>query len=245
MCIGLVYNQEQNKKSLAHELRHIANGDFDKWDVGEIEKGNHLYDFMGGIKMDNKKKHFWDSQWFLWFSLIFIYPVGLLLLWFNTDCDKKYKKIMSVVFGILFVLLVTNPFSGHKENNAQQPDTSSITTVDNTSAIQQVDKNKNTRSYMEIAEQEISKVTGDKVVDMNLLDNYQHDFPNGLTVKKGTFNKDGIKHEWRIEFITETHEPVLFKIDGQTIYFLEDKRDAVIDAYIEKEKKQHKPSDDF
>ncbi len=62
----------------------------------------------GTVVGDNK--HFWDTQWFLWFSLIFIFPVGLALLWFNTECEKSLKIKMSIGFGLLFLIAM---FSGH------------------------------------------------------------------------------------------------------------------------------------
>ena len=37
-------SREQNKKSLAHELRHINNNDFDKENVNDVEENNHSYD---------------------------------------------------------------------------------------------------------------------------------------------------------------------------------------------------------
>lgn len=78
--------------------------------------------------------HFWDKQCFLWFSLIFIYPLGLALLWFNTDCDKDLKKKMSIGFGIIFlaVLLFNTGKSDEKVNT--QPQVAVTSTTNSTKA---------------------------------------------------------------------------------------------------------------
>ena len=40
-------SHDQRKKSYLHELRHINNNDFEKYDVQEIEYNTHLHDWEG------------------------------------------------------------------------------------------------------------------------------------------------------------------------------------------------------
>lgn len=41
ICINARLGYEEQRKAYLHELRHIHNNDFEKFDVEEIERGNH------------------------------------------------------------------------------------------------------------------------------------------------------------------------------------------------------------
>lgn len=51
---------------------------------------------------------FYEKQWFMWLMLIIFAPVGILLMWkFNTKMKKSTKIILSIVFGIVFLIVIT------------------------------------------------------------------------------------------------------------------------------------------
>lgn len=56
--------------------------------------------------MQEKKNKFYQRRWFLWLFLILFPPVGIILLW---TCHKEMKKntriILTVVFGIWFIMM--------------------------------------------------------------------------------------------------------------------------------------------
>lgn len=56
-----------------------------------------------------EKQKFYRAKWFLWVCLIFLPPIGLILLW---ACHKQMKNatriILSVVFALWFVILVAS-----------------------------------------------------------------------------------------------------------------------------------------
>lgn len=41
ICINARLGYEEQKKAYLHELRHICNNDFEKFNVEEIERGNY------------------------------------------------------------------------------------------------------------------------------------------------------------------------------------------------------------
>ena len=59
--------------------------------------------------MQKDKKKFYQAKWFLWLWLIIFPPVGLILLW---TCHKEMKNktriILSVVFVLWFIILITS-----------------------------------------------------------------------------------------------------------------------------------------
>ena len=64
----------------------------------------------GGMSvMQKDKKKFYQAKWFLWLWLIIFPPVGLILLW---TCHKEMKNktriILSVVFVLWFIILITS-----------------------------------------------------------------------------------------------------------------------------------------
>lgn len=55
----------------------------------------------------NAKKKFYQKKWFLWLGLIFLPPVGIILLWMvHKTMKKKTKVILSVIFALWFIILV-------------------------------------------------------------------------------------------------------------------------------------------
>lgn len=55
-----------------------------------------------------ERRRFYQRNWFLWLSLVFMPPLGLALLWiFHREKRPATKAILSVLFSLWFVLLVT------------------------------------------------------------------------------------------------------------------------------------------
>lgn len=69
---------------------------------------------------------FYQKSWFIWLSLIFFAPLGIILLW----SQKKYKivprTILSALFLILFLIIVTP--NSNSDNTNQASGTSTTTT---------------------------------------------------------------------------------------------------------------------
>lgn len=51
--------------------------------------------------MNNK---FYNKDWFMWLSLVFLAPLGIILMWKNKRFSTKTRKILSVVFSIWFIV---------------------------------------------------------------------------------------------------------------------------------------------
>ena len=74
------------------------------------------------VKEEEVKKStdFYKKEWFMWLMLFIFAPVGIFLMFkFNEKLSKKIKIILSIIFGILFIIIVAS--SGgedtEKENN--------------------------------------------------------------------------------------------------------------------------------
>lgn len=79
------------------------------------------------------KLPFFKRAWFMWLMLIFVFPVGVVLLWLYGKFGKTPKIIISVLFGIIFLIVII-PKGG------STPTTSDITpgpTVSSSALLQQ------------------------------------------------------------------------------------------------------------
>lgn len=60
------------------------------------------------MEMQKQKQPLYKAKWILWLSLIALPPVGIILLW---TCHKEMKKIskivLSVVFAVMFIIIVS------------------------------------------------------------------------------------------------------------------------------------------
>lgn len=62
--------------------------------------------------MDDTPRKFYQKGWFIYFTLLFFYPLGLFLLWKYSDYSKKRKTIFSCIFALIFMIV----FSGSNKN---------------------------------------------------------------------------------------------------------------------------------
>lgn len=54
------------------------------------------------------KLKFYQKTWFLWVMLIFFAPVGILMLWIQQKYSKNIRIVLSVVFGVFFLIAMIN-----------------------------------------------------------------------------------------------------------------------------------------
>ena len=56
-----------------------------------------------------EKPKFYLGKWFMWVMLVFFAPVGIFLMWkYHGDMKKSVKVILSVVFGLFFILVLVS-----------------------------------------------------------------------------------------------------------------------------------------
>lgn len=60
---------------------------------------------------EQEKVKFYKTTWFMWVMLIFFAPVGIFLLWKNERISKTVKIVISVVFAIWFLIVITSSAS--------------------------------------------------------------------------------------------------------------------------------------
>lgn len=63
------------------------------------------------------KLKFYEQTWFMWVMLIFYTPVGIFFMWkFHPKIKKTIKIILTVVFTIFFMILITSSSSETDDN---------------------------------------------------------------------------------------------------------------------------------
>ncbi|SHI15028.1 hypothetical protein [Clostridium magnum] len=67
--------------------------------------------------VDNSKKKFYDSAWFMWFTLIFFSPVGIWLMWRNNRFNNLIRILLSVFVGTFFALMVIGAIVSNGETS--------------------------------------------------------------------------------------------------------------------------------
>lgn len=100
---------------------------------------------------------FYEQQWFMWAMLIFFAPVGIFFMWkFNDKMKKNTKIILSIVFGIIFFIMISSSSEEPINNN------SSIDNGNNNSYIE--DKNNENKTPV-ISNDDKNKYTlGDTII---------------------------------------------------------------------------------
>ena len=81
--------------------------------------------------MENKRKKFYQKNWFLWFWLLVFPPIGLILLWTcHKEKKQKTKIILSVVFVIWFFILSSATSTDTEEGMQSTTEISTDVSVD-------------------------------------------------------------------------------------------------------------------
>lgn len=66
----------------------------------------------------NSKSKFYEQTWFMWVMLIFFAPVGIFFMWkFHPEMKKNTKIILTVVFAILFIIIMASNGSETDDNS--------------------------------------------------------------------------------------------------------------------------------
>jgi hypothetical protein len=63
-----------------------------------------------------EKLKWYQKKWVIILFLLFIFPIGLILLWINKGFTQKTKIILSAAFGIFFIIAMING-SAQQENS--------------------------------------------------------------------------------------------------------------------------------
>lgn len=65
---------------------------------------------------ENKK--FYEQNWFMWLMLILFSPVGILLMWkFHPELKKNTKIVLTIIFALLFIIIITGMNDEETKNN--------------------------------------------------------------------------------------------------------------------------------
>src|SRR5699024_4779265 len=94
-----------------------------------------------------EEKKFYQKNWFVILTLIFVFPIGLYLMWRHTDWKPKTKKIVTGIVSFIFVL---NLFSSDDES---KNDVSSTTNIEEPKT-EEISKNDETEEEKEQKEKE-------------------------------------------------------------------------------------------
>src|SRR5699024_8244701 len=94
-----------------------------------------------------EEKKFYQKNWFVILTLIFVFPIGLYLMWRHTDWKPKTKKIVTGIVSFIFIL---NLFSSDDES---KNDVSSTTNIEEPKT-EEISKNDETEEEKERKEKE-------------------------------------------------------------------------------------------
>lgn len=133
-------------------------------------------------KKENKKevisekkevqKKFYEQQWFMWVMLVLFAPVGIFLMWrFNDKMTKGIKIILSIVFAILFLSVMT---SGGDESISENE----ISTNNNSNNSSEVSKEQvEIIDFSSMSEHEILNWCNEKNLDCQFEREYSNTVP--------------------------------------------------------------------
>ncbi len=74
----------------------------------QLEKIKKLEEKKENVKTEEiEKPQFYTQEWFMWLMLVLFAPIGIFLMWkFNDKMEKKLKIILTIVFGIFFIIII-------------------------------------------------------------------------------------------------------------------------------------------
>jgi hypothetical protein len=107
--------------------------------------------------MDNKIR-FYNKEWFMWLTLVFIAPIGIFLLWKNGKVNPKIKPVLSIVSICLFLSALT-------ANNKDT--TNAVTPINNSSkqVINEPIETKNNEPKFDFTNADLTKENIQKAVE--------------------------------------------------------------------------------
>ncbi|MCS6132628.1 DUF4236 domain-containing protein [Clostridium botulinum] len=81
-------------------------------------------------KNNKPQMPFYKKTWFMWLALFLFPPLGITLLWFFNNYNKKLKISLSIFFGIIFIMALSTP-----NDNTNLANSKSSTTVDSQAVV--------------------------------------------------------------------------------------------------------------
>lgn len=82
------------------------------------KKENKNNNNNSGVNATNSKSKFYEQTWFMWIMLIFFAPVGIFFMWkFHPEMKKNTKVILTVIFAILFIIIMASNGSETDDNS--------------------------------------------------------------------------------------------------------------------------------
>jgi hypothetical protein len=82
---------------------------------GIMREANQSYDQEPSSTQDQNKSPWWHKKWVAMITLFIFYPLGLFFAWKNPAFSRKYKVLLTIVFGFVFLIMLAT--KDDKKNN--------------------------------------------------------------------------------------------------------------------------------
>ena len=126
------------------------------------------------------EKKFYEKTWFIILMLIFIFPLGLFLMWKYASWNKVAKIILTVILSILFIIGISGSAGNENTKNIDKS---------KTKQEQQIDQNTQQETKTEEKESEVKKEESNKETQITLSDDEIVTFLNGIEDFDGIWKK--------------------------------------------------------
>lgn len=137
---------------------------------------------------------FYEQPWFMWLMLIIFAPVGILLMWkFNTKMKKSTKIILSIVFGIVFLIALTGSEEPSVDNTGSNNNivNNEVVKEDTTKKVEVID-------FSAMKEHEILTWCNDNNLNCNFKREYSDTVTKGGYIKQSVNAKEQVKENTKI-----------------------------------------------
>lgn len=141
---------------------------------------------------DNTK--FYEQPWFMWLMLIIFAPVGILLMWkFNTKMKKSTKIILSIVFGIVFLIALAGSEEPSVDNTGSNNNivNNEVVKEDTTKKVEVID-------FSAMKEHEILTWCKDNNLSCNFKREYSDTIAKDGYIKQSVNAKEQVKENTKI-----------------------------------------------
>lgn len=144
-------------------------------------------------KQIEEKPKFYTQDWFMWIMLIFFAPVGIFLMWkFNDKMKKNTKIILSVVFGIIFLIAMVSGEDGTTTDETKTPSNNSTNTSEvSTKKVEVID-------FSSMVEHEILTWCNDNNLNCNFKREYSNSVAKDGYIKQSVSAKEKVTENTKI-----------------------------------------------